>query len=85
MLSMRPQETKLWSYTTGYDVTTSPTVAGNVYIGSEDGNVYALDAGTGEKLSLFATRLVVDSSPAWPMAPNERRRANRPLVMPREG
>jgi eukaryotic-like serine/threonine-protein kinase len=34
--------TKLWSYTTGGGVYSSPTVAdGVVYVGSDDGNVYA--------------------------------------------
>jgi outer membrane protein assembly factor BamB len=42
---------KLWSYTTGNDVYSSPAVAnGVVYVGSEDGNVYALNASTGVKL-----------------------------------
>jgi outer membrane protein assembly factor BamB len=34
---------KLWSYTTGGGVYTSPSVSnGLVYVGSDDGNVYAL-------------------------------------------
>jgi eukaryotic-like serine/threonine-protein kinase len=34
-----------WSYTTGGSVQSSPAVAdGTVYIGSEDANVYALNA-----------------------------------------
>jgi len=34
--------TKLWSYTTGSVVFSSPAVAnGVVYVGSDDGNVYA--------------------------------------------
>jgi eukaryotic-like serine/threonine-protein kinase len=33
---------KLWSYATGSPVNSSPAVAnGVVYVGSEDGNVYA--------------------------------------------
>lgn len=37
-----------WSYTTGGNVGTSPAVAnGVVYVGSADGNVYALNASTG--------------------------------------
>jgi outer membrane protein assembly factor BamB len=37
---------KLWEYTTGDSITSSPTVdrAGNVYIGSLDGKLYATDA-----------------------------------------
>jgi polyvinyl alcohol dehydrogenase (cytochrome) len=39
-----------WSFTTGSTIEASPTVAGNtVYIGSWDGNEYALDAQTGAK------------------------------------
>jgi outer membrane protein assembly factor BamB len=37
---------------------------GVVYVGSEDGNVYALSAATGAKLWSFATGIEVDSSPA---------------------
>jgi outer membrane protein assembly factor BamB len=46
-------------------VTSSPAVAnGVVYVGSYDGNVYALNASTGSKLWSFATGNLVDSSPA---------------------
>ena len=39
-----------WSYTTGGPVVSSPAVAGGVvYIGSDDGNVYALNATTGAR------------------------------------
>ena len=34
-----------------------------VYIGSDDGNIYALDAGTGRKMGNFTTGGSVDSSP----------------------
>ena len=45
-----------WSYTTGNDVDSSPAVAdGVVYVGSEDDNVYALNASTGAKLWSYAT------------------------------
>jgi outer membrane protein assembly factor BamB len=45
-----------WSYTTGAYVVSSPAVAnGVVYVGSDDGNVYALDAKTGANLWSFAT------------------------------
>jgi outer membrane protein assembly factor BamB len=43
----------------------SPAVVnGVVYYGSDDGNVYALNASTGAKLWSFATRNKVESSPA---------------------
>ena len=38
----------LWSYTTGNAVESSPVVAvGVIYVGSDDGKVYALNAATG--------------------------------------
>jgi len=56
----------LWSYTTNSVVRSSPAVInGVVYIGSYDGNVYALNAETGAKLWSYATgNLYLDSSPA---------------------
>jgi outer membrane protein assembly factor BamB len=55
----------LWSYTTGFAVFSSPVVANGVtYVGSEDGNVYALNANTGVKLWSYNTGAGVDSSPA---------------------
>jgi len=54
-----------WSYTTGSYVDSSPAVViGVVYIGSEDGNVYALDAKTGAKLWSYKSGSGVFSSPA---------------------
>ena len=53
-----------WSYTTGGNVGTSPAVAnGVVYVGSADGNVYALNASTGAKLWSYHAG-GIDSSPA---------------------
>ena len=46
-------------------VYSSPAVAnGVVYVGSDDGNVYALNASTGAKLWSYTTGSYVDSSPA---------------------
>jgi outer membrane protein assembly factor BamB len=54
-----------WSYTTGGPVESSPVVAnGVVYIGSGDGNVYALNARTGAKRWSYPTGVSVASSPA---------------------
>ena len=55
-----------WSYTTGGAVESSPAVAnGVVYIGSDDGNLYALNASTGAKLwSYNSGHLLEKSSPA---------------------
>jgi serine/threonine-protein kinase len=47
---------KVWNYTTKGAVATSPTVAnGIVYVGSYDGNIYALNARTGGKLWNYMT------------------------------
>ena len=54
-----------WRYGTGSGVVSSPTVAnGVVYIGSRDGNVYALKAGTYGKLWSYTTGGSVYASPA---------------------
>jgi outer membrane protein assembly factor BamB len=51
-----PLAQKLWYYTTRDIVFSSPAVAGGVaYVGSLDGNVYALDAATGHKLWSYTT------------------------------
>lgn len=57
----------VWSYTTGGDVFSSPAVVdGVVYVGSGDGNVYALNASSGVKLwnynigSAFSSPAVVN-------------------------
>jgi PGF-CTERM protein len=56
---------KLWNYTTGSSVYSSPAVAnGVVYVGSEDNNTYALNATTGAKLWNYTTGSGVFSSPA---------------------
>jgi outer membrane protein assembly factor BamB len=55
----------LWTYTTGYAVSSSPAIVDwKVYFGSEDGNVYCLDALTGVKLWNYSTGHLVCSSPA---------------------
>ena len=54
-----------WTYNTGDQVYSSPAVAGGtVYVGGEDGNVYALGAATGHVLWSYTTGAPVDSSPA---------------------
>ncbi len=54
-----------WTYTTGDAVFSSPAVVNRVaYVGSEDNNVYALNALTGAKLWSFTTQGPVYSSPA---------------------
>jgi outer membrane protein assembly factor BamB len=54
----------LWTYTTGGPVQSPPIVAnGVVYVGSNDGNVYALKASTGTLLWSFPTRETYPISP----------------------
>jgi outer membrane protein assembly factor BamB len=54
-----------WSYTTAYYLDSSPAVAnGMVYVGSDDYNVYVLDAKTGAKLWSYTTGYEARSSPA---------------------
>ena len=55
----------LWSYLTGDSVDSSPAVLnGVVYVGSEDYNVYALNATTGKSIWSYPTDGYVYSSPA---------------------
>ena len=54
-----------WSYTTSLDLKSSPAIAdGKVYVGSDDKNVYCLDADNGNKIWSYTTSGEVDSSPA---------------------
>src|SRR5450759_4818541 len=56
---------KDWSYTTGNWVDSSPSVVnGVVYVGSRDGNLYALNAASGTLLWSYATGNLIVSSPA---------------------
>ncbi len=62
--SMQSGGDMLWSHPTGGFVVNAPTVVdGVVYVGSDDNNVYALDASTGFELGSFRTGDVVRSSP----------------------
>jgi PKD repeat protein len=55
----------LWNYTTGNYVFSSPAVAdGKIFVGSADGNVYALNETTGDKIWDYTTGDWVFSSPA---------------------
>ena len=54
----------LWTYQTGGHVYSSPCVVnGILYVGSNDNNVYALDAASGTKIWNYTTGDRVDSSP----------------------
>ena len=59
-----PGGTLKWTFSTGGPVHSSPAVVdGVVYFGSRDGNIYALDASTGEQLWAYKTDSWVESSP----------------------
>jgi outer membrane protein assembly factor BamB len=64
-VSSVPGLQELWSFTSGSGVFSSPAVVnGVVYVGSDDGNLYALNASTGAKRWSFASGGLVRSSPA---------------------
>ena len=55
-----------WKYKTGGPVISSPIVEnGVVYVGSSDGNIYALDAKTGKLIWRYATSGRIWSSPTY--------------------
>lgn len=57
--------TLAWNFTTKGSVISSPSVAdGIVYVGSQDKNIYALGAWSGNLLWKFATQGAIESSPA---------------------
>lgn len=54
-----------WTFETGGEVLSSPAVVdGTVFVGSNDGNLYALDMVSGEQAWVFGTGGPVESSPA---------------------
>jgi outer membrane protein assembly factor BamB len=58
-------EEQLWAFEAGGTIRSSPAIAnGILYVGSEDGKLYALDAATGEKQWEIATGGLITSSPA---------------------
>ena len=62
---VRPNNVLKWSFTTGGAIFSSPAVVnGVVYVGSEDNNVYAINALTGVKLWNYTTGGYLRSSPA---------------------
>lgn len=63
--STLPQGKLKWTFSAGDAIHSSPAVCnGKVYFGSRDGNIYALDSATGEKIWAFHTGSWVESSPA---------------------
>jgi outer membrane protein assembly factor BamB len=61
----RTQPAVKWSFPTGDRVVSSPVWhAGRIFFGSDDGNVYAVDAGSGRQVWMARTRGPVPSTPA---------------------
>ena len=59
-----PDYSRIWHYTAGGSVYSSPCVVDEiVYVGSDDNNVYALNATSGEKLWNYTADDGVSSSP----------------------
>jgi len=55
---------KIWNFTTGNQVQSSPILyEEKVYFGSDDGNVYCLNAETGTKIWNFTAKNLVQSTP----------------------
>jgi outer membrane protein assembly factor BamB len=64
-LSNVSQLSKEWSFQTGLFIRSSPAVAnGLIYVGSDDHNLYALDASNGQIRWTFQTGGMINSSPA---------------------
>jgi outer membrane protein assembly factor BamB len=56
----------LWSYITGNQVHSSPSISsGVVYVGSDDYKLYALNATTGALIWSYSTGSAIESSPAF--------------------
>ncbi|MFZ2634564.1 MAG: PQQ-binding-like beta-propeller repeat protein [Desulfosalsimonadaceae bacterium] len=55
-----------WRFETGGDIDSSPAIGsdGTVYVGSDDGNLYAIDPETGAEIWRFASGGEIRSSPA---------------------
>jgi outer membrane protein assembly factor BamB len=55
-----------WKYLTSNSVSSSPAVGsdGTVYVGSQDGRLYAINPGDGSEKWSYATAGIVASSPA---------------------
>lgn len=54
-----------WKFPTGNRIASSPVTDGKaIYFGSDDGNIYAVDAGSGQQVWKYVTRGAVASTPA---------------------
>jgi len=63
--STAPNFLPMWDYQTGGQILSSPAIVnGVVYVGSNDGNIYAIDSATGTLLWSYKTGGYVLSSPA---------------------
>lgn len=56
--------TLLWTFAAEQSIVSSPVIVdGRVFVGSDDGNVYALDLATGARVWSFATDDIVEAPP----------------------
>ena len=54
-----------WKFPTGNRIVSSPVIQGKtIYFGSDDGNIYAVDAELGRQIWKYATKGAVSSTPA---------------------
>jgi outer membrane protein assembly factor BamB len=54
-----------WKFPTGNRIVSSPVIQGKtIYFGSDDGNIYAVDAESGRQIWKYATKGAVSSTPA---------------------
>jgi outer membrane protein assembly factor BamB len=60
------QKKVTWSFKTGATVNSSPALAnGVIYVGSDDGRLYAINAEDGSQLWNYRTAGKIDSSPTY--------------------
>ena len=63
--SIKSKPSELWKFKTNGEVISSPVIVdGVVYVGSNDKNMYAIDAHTGEAIWTFETGGAIPSTPA---------------------
>jgi outer membrane protein assembly factor BamB len=62
-----PGSQMIWNFTSDGGVSSSPALSSDgkvLYVGSEDSNLYSVDAATGSKILSFKTGDIVSASPA---------------------
>jgi outer membrane protein assembly factor BamB len=64
--AIAPNGSEKWNFTTGDVISSTPAIGadGTVYVGSDDGNLYAINSADGSEKWQFQTGSAVVSSPA---------------------